>query len=287
MITGELTWQQFRALDSMRILNENQQMEHYYKYLVELNDWIAHQNKGRSLTDGPDLVAASIIFNTSDKRVFTYNTSTSTSTQLDVPNGSYIYTADIAHTVNKLWTNAGGVISEWNITLSPFTATFSREITLPHTIGAGLGAINDTTLIATNVDVTPNTVVTLDITNNTATSTNNFNLTANATNRTVTGDILLTTTNKVLVTNNGGSNKYITQFSYPAGTVEVDVEIGGTIIAAYGLYIENNNIYIVNSNGNIYQIEKTTPYGLTLVGNTGVGVNGASQVPSALTANFT
>jgi hypothetical protein len=287
MITEELTWQQFKTLDSIRTLNENQQIEHYYKYLVELNDWISHQNKGRSLTAGLDLTAASIIFNTGDKRVFTYNTSTGTSTQLNIPNGSYIYTGDIAHTENKLWTSAGGVISEWNITLSPFTATFSRIITTPHNIGSGLGAINNTTLIATNADVTPNTVVTLDITNDTATSTNKFNLTANATNRTVTGDILLTTTNKVLVTNNAGSSKYITQFSYPTGTVEVDVEIGSTINAAYGLYIENNKIYIINSDGNVYQIEKTTPYGLTLVGSTGVAVNGASQLPSALTANFT
>jgi len=62
MITGELTWQQFRALDSMRTLNENQQMEHYYKYLTELNDWISHQNKGDLLSqiitcaDGMDIV---------------------------------------------------------------------------------------------------------------------------------------------------------------------------------------------------------------------------------------
>jgi Mg-chelatase subunit ChlD len=62
MITGELTWQQFRTLDSIRNLNENQQMEHYYKYLVELNDWIRHQNKGDLVSqvitcaDGMDIV---------------------------------------------------------------------------------------------------------------------------------------------------------------------------------------------------------------------------------------
>lgn len=62
MITGELTWQQFRNLDSIRTLNENQQMEHYYKYLVELNEWIMHQNKGDLTTqiitcvDGMDIV---------------------------------------------------------------------------------------------------------------------------------------------------------------------------------------------------------------------------------------
>jgi hypothetical protein len=46
MIVGEFTWQQFKSLDSIRNLNENQQIEHYYKYLTELNDWIIHQNKG-------------------------------------------------------------------------------------------------------------------------------------------------------------------------------------------------------------------------------------------------
>lgn len=62
MITGELTWPQFRTLDSIRNLNENQQMEHYYKYLVELNEWIMHQNKGDLTTqiitcaDGMDIV---------------------------------------------------------------------------------------------------------------------------------------------------------------------------------------------------------------------------------------
>jgi len=62
MITGELTWQQFKTLDSIRSLNENQQMEHYYKYLTELNDWFIHQNKGELLAqiitcvDGMDIV---------------------------------------------------------------------------------------------------------------------------------------------------------------------------------------------------------------------------------------
>jgi hypothetical protein len=62
MIVGELTWQQFRTLDSIRNLNENQQIAHYHKYLVELNDWISHQNKGRLIpqaitcVDGMDVV---------------------------------------------------------------------------------------------------------------------------------------------------------------------------------------------------------------------------------------
>jgi hypothetical protein len=62
MIIGELTWQQFKTLDSIRNLDENRQIEHYYKYLVELNEWIIHQNKGNLVSqvitcaDGMDVV---------------------------------------------------------------------------------------------------------------------------------------------------------------------------------------------------------------------------------------
>lgn len=62
MIKGELSWQQFRNLDSVRNLNESQQVQHYYKYLESLNEWINHQNKARLVSqiitcaDGMDIV---------------------------------------------------------------------------------------------------------------------------------------------------------------------------------------------------------------------------------------
>jgi len=62
MIVGELSWQQFKSLDSIRNLNENRQIEEYYKYLVSLSDSIRHQNKGRlvdtviNCIDGMDVV---------------------------------------------------------------------------------------------------------------------------------------------------------------------------------------------------------------------------------------
>lgn len=289
MIEGELTWQQFKSLDSIRNLNEGQQVQHYYKYLESLNEWINHQNKGPLVSNtasGPALLAGSVLFDTPEGSVYYYNTDTNASTQLNVPNTSSLYANDIAHTQNKLWLNTTNKISEWNITLNPFTATFSRLIDTPHNIGAGLGAIDDTTLITTNISTTPNTVVVLDITNNTATSTYKFDLTVGGSNRSIAGDILLTTTGKVITTNVGGGSTYATQYNYSTGIVEVDTQISPTISNAYGLYIENNNIYVMNFNGNVYQIDKTSPYTKTLVGNTGTTVYGASQVPSALTANF-
>lgn len=64
MIVGELSWQQFKSLDSIRNLNENKQIEEYYKYLVALSDSIRHQNKGEltlgevviTCIDGMDVV---------------------------------------------------------------------------------------------------------------------------------------------------------------------------------------------------------------------------------------
>ena len=62
MIIGELTWQQFKTLDSIRNLDENRQIQHYHEYLVSLNEWAIHQNKGRLIpqvitcADGMDIV---------------------------------------------------------------------------------------------------------------------------------------------------------------------------------------------------------------------------------------
>lgn len=62
MIVGELTWQQFKSLNSIRNLNESEQVKHYYQYLHSLSQWINHQNKGRTTTgvvtciDGMDIV---------------------------------------------------------------------------------------------------------------------------------------------------------------------------------------------------------------------------------------
>jgi hypothetical protein len=290
MIKGELTWQQFKTLDSIRNLNESKQIQHYYEYLTWLGNQYNHQNKGAlPVTEevGPALTTSSVLFNSPQGQVYFYDSSTNISTKLNVPSTSSAYSSDIAHTQNKLWINSFSTIREWDITLNPFTATLNRTITLPHSIGAGLGAIDDTTLIATNTSVSPNTVVTLDITSNSPTSTYKFDLAVSGSGRVIAGDLLLTTTNKVITTNYASGVTYATQFNYATGTVEVDTNIGGIIGGPFGLYIENNNIYIMNSDGGVYQIDKTSPYNITLTGSTGVTVFGASQVPSALTTNFT
>jgi hypothetical protein len=180
----------------------------------------------------------------------------------------------------------GGAIQEYNITLNPWSATFNRSISLPSGFGwgAGLGAISNTQLICTNeAGIAPWKIVVLDITSSTAVSTVVGTLKPG---RTVSGDILLTTTNKILVTNQGTDGKFLSQYSYPSGTFEVEVNIGATISAPYGIFIDSGNLYVCNFGGQIYNVNTNSPYGLTLFNNSGLNIFGASQVPSCCDVNL-
>jgi hypothetical protein len=233
-------------------------------------------------TNAPIVPECAVIFN-SEENVFFYDVDTNTTVPLNVQGSTN--SSDIAHTTTKLWMSDSSTIEEWDITLSPFIAVFNRTISLPHDIGPGLGAIDNTTLIAVNRDTTPDSVVTLDITTTSAVSTYKFDMIAG---RAVSGDILLTTTNKVIVTNNDGTNQFVTQYDYPSGSVEVDIQISPTMLQPWGIFQNNSEIYLMNgtSSNNVYHIDKNSPYTLTLTGDTGYSVYGASQVPSCITTNF-
>ena len=185
-----------------------------------------------------------------------------------------------------MWEYGTSSITEYDITLSPWSATFNRFISFPSgvNLGAGLGSITNTQLISTNVSVSPHQIIVLDITTNTAVSTVIGTL---GVGRVVSGDILLTTTNKILVTNySTTSSTYLTQYSYPSGTFEVEVDITSTTPSAFGIFIDSGNIYVCNSGGQIYNVNVNFPYTQTLFNNSGLGIGGASQVPSCCNVNL-
>jgi surface protein len=233
----------------------------------------------------PIIPLCGVIFN-SPSNIYSYDFTTNTSTLLTLP-GPFL-SSDIAHTTNKLWLLQNDMVNEWDITLSPFTAVFNRTITLPHTTGPGLGAIDDTTLIAVNNTVAPNQVVTLDITTSSAVSTYKFDMMAN---REVAGDLLKTTTDKVLITNYDGSfSQYITQYDFNTGIVDVDITLSPTISSPWGIAEDSGNIYVFNGSSttnNVFSIDVNYPYALTLEGSTGYSVYGASQVPTCINTHFT
>ena len=207
--------------------------------------------------------------------------STNTSTLLPVP--YTIYNIDIGHTQNKLWTTSYTSVREWNITLNPFTATYSRDLNFPFSIGAGLGVINDTTLIVTNGYV-PQSIYEMDITTNTPISTYKFDLPIG---HSISGDILLTTTNKLLVTTNESVNIYLLQYDYLTGNLELTITLNPTVVDPWGIFENSGNIYVATGGGDVYSVNTNFPYNITFVSNTGHPVYGASQVPSCLTSSFT
>lgn len=224
----------------------------------------------------------SVIYNTFPASIYSYDLSSNTSTLLPV--SSIVNISDVSHTSNKLWVSSPSNIREWDITLSPFTSTFNRVISLPITIGPGLGSIDDTTLIAVTNSVSPNQVVTLDVTTNTAVPTFNFPI---STGRTLSGDIILTTTNKVILTTNSGSSRYISQYDYGTGILEFDILISPTILSPWGIFVDSGNIYIMDgSNSMVYNILTTSPFTLTLVGSVSGTPYGSSQIPSCVNTNF-
>lgn len=225
----------------------------------------------------------SVLFNTGDSPTLIYayypNNLPPTSSLLTVPSIS-IASTDIAHTSNKLWIYYASNIDEWNITLDPWTATYNKQIT-NFAASPGLCAINDTKLIGISY---PN-VYECDVT--TTTSNNTLIFTSLIPDRYVSGDYILTTTNKLIVTtHNLINNTWISQYSYPSGELEVDIDISSTIDYPYGLYEYDSKIYIANDDGKIYEIDRNSPYTLTLVDSVTYTIYGASQLPSSLTVHF-
>jgi hypothetical protein len=223
--------------------------------------------------------------NTAGSSIYAYVPSANTNTFLF---NSGVASPDIAHTDTKLWVySIAGFIAEYNITLSPWSAIFSRNITLPAgvTLGNGLGAITNTQLITTNTTTNPQQIINLNITNNLATSSV---ITTLGADRAVAGDILLTTTNKILVTNLDKNTNlaYLTQYNFITGAFEVEVNITASIPNPLGIFINNSNIYVCNSGGQIYNINTIFPYVITLFNNSGLTIGGSSQVPICCNVNL-
>jgi hypothetical protein len=179
-------------------------------------------------------------------------------------------------------------IKEWNITVSPWSVVFNRNITYNTQLanGNGLCAKDDVTLITTNpLAGNPNPIISLDISGSTAVETIIGYLPINTY---VTGDFIYTTTGKLIVTtqrSSGVGGPYILQYDYATMNLEIEATI--SVSGVIGLIEANNNIYGLLSNGEVYQVDLNYPYGLTLVQNTGLNLTaGASQTPACCNVNL-
>ena len=230
----------------------------------------------------PVLPTCAVLYNNDANNVYYYTVSANTSTLLTIP--GFPTSLDIAHTLNKLWGVSGSSFVEYNITLPSFTATFNRYISFPfgYTSSPGLAAISDTIILSVNGST--NEVVEIDVSGVSAVMTTKFPLVVG---RSITGDFYKTTTNKFLALNNDTGSCYLTQWDYLTGVLEVDIPL--TMCGNYGLFQESGNIYITAKLGsvtNLWTVNQNSPYTVSYVQQFGNVVNGASQVPTCLTANL-
>jgi uncharacterized protein (TIGR02145 family) len=224
-------------------------------------------------------------------KIYAYDSTTNTSTLLPIPT---TFSSDIAHTTDKLWltvaSGTGPNIIEYNITLSPFTATYNRTLPLPvgYTAGAGLCAINNTTLIS-SVFPPFSTEQIVQITLNPDNTTTLTTLFPQIPGRRVSGDIVYTTNNKIILTTYTDAPMlyYVSQYTLvnEVWTLEFDLDVTNTSPYNLGLATLNNGIYTFSGN-TIKQINNLFPYNVTQINNTGIVVGGASQVPSCNNVSF-
>jgi len=244
-----------------------------------------------TVTNGAIVVPeCSVIYESPDGLFYSYNRDTNVSTLLDLGQSpSSFPSEDVAHTTNKLWKYDNTHIYEFNITLNPFLSTFNRTININYTLGAGLCAINDTTLISSRQVSGVTTVIKITLNNDNTTSVEN--LFALPSGRLVSGDFIYTTNDKIIVTTIRTSPTpiayFISQYVFTNNVwvLEFDQNITNTAPYPYGLAIINGGIYIF-SGTNLKQISTTFPYTVTQINNIGNGLAGASQVPSCCNVTF-
>jgi hypothetical protein len=172
-------------------------------------------------------------------------------TNLNVPNFESVF--GIIMTPDYLWSVLNSEILQWDITLSPFTATYNKSISFPvgfTTASSGV-AIDNENIIMINTTSTPQDVVSMDVTGLVGVATTEFSLQAD---RVAQGNMLLTIDDKLIVINQDtiSSDYYLTQYDYPTGILEIDINIGD--VNALSLYQCNCNIFIKNDLGIIYTI---------------------------------
>lgn len=232
----------------------------------------------------------------------------------DITPDSFVSSADVAHfwdassSTGYVWIsiNATKVIREWRIlNLSPFTYDTSyngigyRDISYPtgiNTLPNGMCARSLNEIISLNASTRKIMVIVLDpmpmmtsIFYDTSIQIPPLHI--------ITGDILYTTNNKVIVTLTElvplPSKYHLKQYDI-SGTEEITKLIGGgstpptpNITTGVGLFQENNMIYIVNGVGQTYNVSLTYPYTITNFAFAGLNpVEGSSQTPQCMTASL-
>jgi hypothetical protein len=196
----------------------------------------------------------------------------------------------MANTDNKLWfLNTTGV-TELNITITPFTSIYNRNVNIFFGTNREIFAINNNKLVlVASTGASKTFVYDVVITGSTGITTNLFEIVGSLSGDTPIKDLKVSTENKVIVIGlNGSGNTYLQQYNYSSGAT-LDVEISLSGITNVGSLVEvNDNFYILNNSNQIYKIGLTPPYLITYedTSTTPIGFGRTSQKYGCITQKF-
>ena len=196
----------------------------------------------------------------------------------------------IANTDDKMWFLNSTGVTELDITITPFTSTYNRDVDISFGNNSGIFAIdNDKLVLVASTGASNTYVYDVVITGSTGVTTNLFEIVGVLSGNTSARDIKISTENKVLVIGlNGGGDTYLQQYDYSSGAT-LDVEISLSGITNVGSLVEvNNQFYILNNSNEIYQIGLTSPYLITYIdtSTTPIGFGRTSQKYGCITQKF-
>jgi hypothetical protein len=219
---------------------------------------------------------------------FTANTSSSITLSATTSQGY------IAEYLTNLWvlnTDESNTITEYTTTKSPFSATYVRDITIPlspeiNIQGLAARSPKDLQTVFYNTGTTSWEYYNLITTGTTAITQNFFTLTGSLTGATVIRQLLTTTTGKSIIMGTNGSDTIIQQYPHSSGgTLEVQIILSGTP-NYYGIIEENSNLYLLNDASEVYSIQLTSPYTVSLYQTSSGGFGTTSQEYFCHTVNF-
>jgi len=101
--------------------------------------------------------------------------------------------------------------------------------------------------------------------------------------RIVSGGLMKTTNNKLIVITSNSTNtqRWLSQYSYPIGTLEVEIDITSQLSNPKGIFVLNGGLYLCEKSGMVYNISLNSPYNITFYYNINREINGIGQQPTA------
>jgi len=238
-------------------------------------------------------------------KIYYYNPSTQVSTLLEFVN--YICSPEIGTALssgeglpNVIHLYDQSKMYETSITLNPFSGSFNREIRYPDNLPVLPSAIftMDNDLIYTFDESTdPVKLIVLNISEADSVRYEVFDIEPN---RRIVGDFFITNVvdaQKMILLNktviNNVTTFYISQYAFPVGTLELDINLSSQGIKdPSGMFEYNSGIYIIANNPynqsikSVYSINTSNPYDVQFVNDLTNYVHGTAQPIQSLITNF-